>query len=75
MIFEHELQNLNEDEQSLLWYIITKNGEVPELWDYVLSTRKESVLKYIMKNKSKFNEKGTTICKELMKKLINVENC
>ncbi len=75
MIFEHEIQNLNEDEQSLLWYIITKNGEVPELWDYVLSIRKESVLKYIMMNKSKFNEKGTTVSKELMKKLINVENC
>jgi hypothetical protein len=74
MLYNYELEQLTEDELAMLWLIITKQGNKPELWENINSVRKEYIVQYIMKNKSKFTEKGVATFKDLMKKLTHIEN-
>lgn len=74
MIYKHELDNLTEDELAILWLIATKQGTKQEIWESINSFRKEYIVYYIMKNKSKLTEKGLATIKELMKKFTHIEN-
>ena len=69
MIYQHELDSLNEDESSLLYYIVSKENTEPERLDFIRSTRKDYLLGYYHLNRDKFNEKGTEIFKSLIEKL------
>lgn len=68
MIFNHEIDNLNEDEVALLYYIISKENTVPANLEFTNSIRKEYLLHYYMHNKNKLNEKGHEVFKSLIEK-------
>lgn len=74
MILKHELDSLNDDELTLLWLIVTNKGAKEMHWENVNCIRKEYVFKYIMQNKGGFTEKGVETSKELLKKLLHMEN-
>lgn len=74
MILKTELENLNDDELTLLWLIVTDKGAKEMHWEHVNCIRKEYLFRYIMQNKSKFTDKGISTSKELMKKLLHMEN-
>lgn len=74
MIYNHELENLTEDELAILWLIVTKQGTKPEMWENINCFRKEYIVEYIMKNRHKLTEKGVSTIKDLMKKLSHMEN-
>lgn len=74
MILKHELESLNDDELALLWLIVTDKGSKEVYWEHINCIRKEYLFRYVMQNKSKFNEKGIETSKELLKKLLHVEN-
>ena len=74
MILKHELESLNDDELALLWLIVIDKGSKEVHWEHINCIRKEYLFRYVMQNKSKFNEKGIETSKELLKKLLHVEN-
>lgn len=74
MIFKHELESLNDDELALLWLIATDKGTKEMYWEHVNCIRKEYVFRYVMQNKGKFTEKGVVVSKELIKKILHMEN-
>lgn len=68
MIFKHEIENLNEDEIALLYYIVSKENTVPSNLEFINSIRKDYLLHYYIRNKNKFNDKGHEVYKSLIEK-------
>ena len=68
MIFKHEIENLNEDETALLYYIVSKENTAPANLEFINSIRKEYLVHYYLRNKGKLNERGHEIYRSLIEK-------